>query len=350
MKKIFRSIVIIGLVFSILGGLSLGFVMKQMKPLDAGDTKKVAYTVQPGATSTSVAADLEKLGFISSAKIFEYVCKYEKAYLQAGPHGISKSMTMREIIKELEKPKEKITYQKMTLAEGLTVEKMAPIVASATGKTEQEVLAYWDNPSTIQHFKSKYWFVTDAMLAEGIRHPFEGYFYPETYYVYENKKSLELVTDMLLAQTQKELEPYKAEIQANQTYNVHQLITLASIVERETLTADQKKPVAGVFMNRLEADMPLQSDITVLYALGIHKEQVLYKDLEVDSPYNTYKNTGIPIGPISTITKESIDAVVHPEENDYLYFFASQEGVIYYAKTYEEHLANTEAHPWDYNQ
>ncbi len=107
---------------------------------------------------------------------------------------------------------------------------------------------------------------------------------------------------------------------------------------------DERKKIAGIFYNRLADDMRLQTDPTVLYALGEHKSRVYYKDLEVDSPYNTYRNNGLPVGPISNFSENALEAVVQPEESDYLYFLAGDDGEIYYARTFDEHEELIEKH------
>ncbi len=131
-------------------------------------------------------------------------------------------------------------------------------------------------------------------------------------------------------------------------FTFHDYLTLASIVERETMHAEDRAKVAGVFYNRIEENMPLQSDITVLYAKGEHKSLVTYDDLEYNSPYNTYKVDGLPPGPISSVSLASLEAVYKPDNNDYLYFFAKQDtGEVLYAKTLEEHEKNSKEFAWE---
>src|SRR5690625_770895 len=112
---------------------------------------------------------------------------------------------------------------------------------------------------------------------------------------------------------------------------IHEAITFASLVEKEAKTSEQRELIAGVFYNRLDKDMPLQTDPTVLYALGKHKDRVLYKDLEVDSPYNTYKIDDLPVGPISNFSKTALEATLDPNENEYIYFLHDKEGEIHYS-------------------
>ena len=122
--------------------------------------------------------------------------------------------------------------------------------------------------------------------------------------------------------------------------SVHWLLTFASLLEREATAKTDRETIASVFYNRLDEGMPLQTDPTVLYALGEHKDRVLFSDLEVDDPYNTYVYTGLPPGPIANAGKSSIEAVVDPSITDYFYFLADKEGNNHFAKTYDEHLVN----------
>jgi UPF0755 protein len=124
--------------------------------------------------------------------------------------------------------------------------------------------------------------------------------------------------------------------------SVNEVMTMASLVEREVQAPAERDMVAGVMYNRLKRNMLLQIDASVIYALGEHKTQVLYQDLEVDSPYNTYKYTGLPPGPIAAPGKHAIMAVLYPAETDYIYYVAKGDGTgeHYFAKTYSQHLAN----------
>ena len=124
--------------------------------------------------------------------------------------------------------------------------------------------------------------------------------------------------------------------------SVHQLLTFASLLEEEATAQTDRETIASVFYNRINEGMPLQTDPTVLYALGDHKDRVLYEDLEVDNAYNTYKNKGLPPGPIAGAGKTSIEASLNPSQTDYFYFLADKEGVNHFSKTYDEHLQKVE--------
>ena len=122
-------------------------------------------------------------------------------------------------------------------------------------------------------------------------------------------------------------------------WDVHQLLTLSSLIEEEATGFTDRQKISSVFYNRLAKGMPLQTDPTVLYALGKHKQRVLYEDLKVNSPYNTYVVKGLPVGPIANSGKHSVEAALEPAQTDYYYFLAAPTGEVYYAKTLEEHNA-----------
>jgi UPF0755 protein len=140
----------------------------------------------------------------------------------------------------------------------------------------------------------------------------------------------------MLNQTQKVIAVFE-EASKEKGLSLHQLLTMSSLIEEEATLQADRKGISSVFYNRIEQGMPLQTDPTVLYAQGKHKERVLYEDLEVNSPYNTYKHTGLPPGPIANAGKESIEAALEPSDTNYLYFLATGDGTVLFSKTLEEH-------------
>lgn len=178
--------------------------------------------------------------------------------------------------------------------------------------------------------------LTSEIENKNVLYPLEGYLFPATYDFYEEKPSLEAVVIEMLKKTEETLQAYETQMN-KKDYSVHQMLTFASLVEEEATAQVDRGKIASVFYNRIKKDMPLQTDPTVLYAKGSHKSKVLYKDLEVKSPYNTYKNKGLPPGPIANAGTTSIDAVLKPEKTDFLYFLATPEGEVLYSKTLEDH-------------
>lgn len=178
----------------------------------------------------------------------------------------------------------------------------------------------------------------------------EGYLAPETYFLTQ-EDTIESITKMMLDQTQKHLEKYKTEILDfkvnSQPLTVHQFMTLSSIVQRESPVNDEDRQlVCGVLINRLNKQMPLQCDVTVNYGNQEVKIDVKHTDLNKDTKYNTYKYNGLPVGPISSISTGIIKNVLNYKESEYYYFFATQDGKVLYAKTYQEHQANVNSNKW----
>src|SRR5699024_7510445 len=175
-------------------------------------------------------------------------------------------------------------------------------------------------------------------LDEDLLVPLVGYLFAGTYEIFEEDPSVEYIIEIMIAHTNELVESELDEIEDGD-YSVHEILTLASIIERESKFDEDRPKVAQVFMNRLDEDMKLQSDITAAYANGEHKVLMTYDDIEIDSPYNTYVQTGLPLGPISSPSLESILAVIDPEGKDFveLYFYARHSGETIYTKSLEDH-------------
>ncbi len=165
----------------------------------------------------------------------------------------------------------------------------------------------------------------------------EGYLFPDTYIFFKGEKAENVLKRMVdrLFDIVKPSQEFKIN---SMTFNTHEILTIASMIEREAMVDREKPIIASVIYNRLEKKMPLQIDATVLYALGYHKSRVLYKDLRVKSPYNTYRNRGLPPGPIASPGFQSIMAALHPAKTDYLYYVATGKGDHIFSETYEEHI------------
>ncbi len=347
--KIVRKIVaIIAIVFVLLlvivGFLGYNYVKSALKPVDPDATKTIAVEVPIGSSLSSISALLEKKGVIKDAQVFKYYAKFKnESQFQAGNYDLTKAMTLDELIKSLKTGK---VYRKpvftMTIPEGLTLEQIGNIVEKKTPYTQKEFMDLVTSDAFVQQMMANYpELVTDAVLADNIRYDLEGYLFPATYSYFEEKPSLESIIEEMIGAMNKVVKNY-SDLLAEKQMSVHQLVTFASLLEEEATAQTDRETIASVFYNRLDQGMPLQTDPTVLYALGSHKNRVLYEDLEVENAYNTYKNKGLPPGPIAGAGKSSIEAVLNPSSTDYLYFLADKEGVNHFSKTYDEHLQKVE--------
>ena len=343
--KVVRKIVAIiaitfVLVFGIIGLMGYNYVKSALKPVDPDATKTIAVEVPIGSSLSSISALLEKKGVIKDAKVFKYYAKFKnESQFQAGNYDLTQAMTLDELIESLKTGK---VYREpvftMTVPEGLTLDQIGKIVEKKTPYTQKEFMDLVTSEAFVQKMMANYpELVTDAVLADNIRYDLEGYLFPATYSYFEEKPSLESIAEEMVAAMNNVVKDY-SDVLAEIQMSVHQLLTFASLLEEEATAQTDRETIASVFYNRIEQGMPLQTDPTVLYALGSHKDRVLYEDLEVENAYNTYKNKGLPPGPIAGAGKTSIEAALNPSKTDYLYFLADKEGVNHFSKTYDEHL------------
>ncbi|WP_432358472.1 endolytic transglycosylase MltG [Sporosarcina sp. UB5] len=345
--KIVRRIVFIVALVLIIGGLIGGravykYISEALQPVDPKSEEVIEVEIPIGSGLTSISEILEAKGLVKDAKIFKYYAKFNnESQFQAGSYGLTKAMTLDELIESLKTGKVYRTpLFTMTIPEGLTLDQIAAIVEKRTGIQKKEFLDYVNDEQTIVDLMGRYPHVlTDEILGEDVRYPLEGYLFPATYPFYEEKPTVQTVVTTMLNATSDNITPYFAFLES-EGKSVHWLLTFASLLEREATAKTDRETIASVFYNRMDEGMPLQTDPTVLYALGVHKDRVLYADLEVQDPYNTYVHTGLPPGPIANAGRSSIEAVVDPSITDYFYFLADKEGNNHFAKNYDEHLKN----------
>lgn len=346
-KIVGKIILVIVLTLLIIGGV-FGFTIYRyvdngLKPLDASDDQLVQVEIPSGSSNKQIGEILENDQIIKSGIVFNYYTKFKNMTgFQAGYYQMSPNMTLDEIGKQLQEggtsEPTKVADGKVVIPEGYDIDQIASRVAKVTGKDKQEFLDLMKDESFFKELYQKFPdLLESASKAENTKYRLEGYLFPATYDYYKSTSLKDLVVQMV-AKTNEVMQPYYATIK-QQNHTVQEVLTLASLVEKEGVSENDRKNIARVFYNRIDADMPLQSDISVLYALGEHKEFVTYEDTAVDSPYNLYTNTGYGPGPLDSPSEDSIKAVLEPAENDYYYFVADMKtGDVYFAKTYEEHL------------
>lgn len=351
MSKIFSSklktlLIIIGIVVVLLTAVMF-FYLTGIGAVDSKSDKNVSVTIPQGSGAAAIVKILDEKGLVRNtlcAKIHARIGGYDS--LQANTYVFSKSMSLPEMMKAInEGDFDYVSRQQFTVVEGATVPQAAEAMAKELPFTKDEILAAWADKTYLNKLINKYWFLTDEILADGIMYPLEGYLYPETYFVTSEDPSIEVVTTMMLDHTDKVLTKRKSDIK-KMDMTVHQFLTLSSVVENESLFKKDRPKIAGVFINRLNKNMPLQSDITVLYALQEKRVAVTNKDLQVDSKYNTYKNTGLPVGPVCSPSADTMDDVLNYEKSDYYYFFAKEDGTVIYSKTLAEHEKAVSENKW----
>lgn len=309
-------------------------------------SEEVIVTVESGQTATSVLYTLEDAGLLKDVFCGKVYLKLNGVgNIQANSYLLNKNMSLEEMFSVMENPSdEHIVRVSVTILDGCSISEIATTIAKALEMDETEVLTKLNEEAFVRTLIDKYWFITEEVLKEGIKYPLEGYLYPETF-LFDNNVDLEQVIFASLDMMDKYLSEQKTKIE-ERGWSVHEFLTFTSIVERESLYDEDRPKIAGVFMNRLKANMRLQSDITVNYAWDRTGVDVLYSHLEIDSPYNTYKYGGLPIGPISTVSKVTMDACIDYEENGYYYFFAKQDGTVIYSKNLNEHNNAVKNNKW----
>ncbi|MDX8364113.1 endolytic transglycosylase MltG [Cytobacillus sp. IB215665] len=334
------TLILLIVIAGVIGG-GYVYIKSALQPVDPENKETVNITIPIGSSSTAIANILEENGLIKDAKIFRYYIKFKnESGFQAGDYELSQSMTFQELIDSI---KTGVVIQdvvfKVTIPEGKQLSQIGKIIAEKTNYSEDEVMAKLTDKEYIATLQSRYPdLLTEEILGENIKYPLEGYLFPATYDFYKEDPSIEDIVEKMLAKTQEVLLTYDAEI-AGLGMSAHTVLTMASLIEEEATAKTDREQISSVFYNRMDIGMPLQTDPTVLYALGKHKERVLYEDLEVNSPYNTYMHAGLPPGPIANAGEMSIIAALNPASTDYLYFLAAPSGDVFYAKTLEEHNA-----------
>ena len=347
-KKKKNPILKILLIFVLLAALVFGgaylFYTSSLKPVSKED-KEVIVTIDKGSTVTKIAETLEENGVIRSSFVFRLYAKQHKiSNMQAGTYKLNTNMEVDRILDMLSGgSKYYPDMVNVTFVEGKNMRWIAKKIADTTNNSQDSVFATLQNTSYIDSLIQKYWFLTNDIKDTSIYYPLEGYLFPDTY-SFENKDvRVETIFEAMLDQMDKKLTPYRSEIESS-NYSVHEILTLASVVESEGANKEARANIASVFYNRLKSNMSLGSDVTTYYAIKVDMSERDLKKSEI-SKYNPYNTRGprmngkLPIGPIGCSSMESIKAAIEPSTTDYLYFVADKNGKVYFTKTNQEHNA-----------
>jgi UPF0755 protein len=292
------------------------------------DKSQVSFTIKQGESVREIAQNLEEEKLIKNDFLLLVYLKISRASksIMAGDYLISPSNTPLEIADILTKGK--VASKKITIPEGWNINQIGEYLEKQGVCKKQDFL-------TATKKKYDYDFLKEVPQGASL----EGFLFPDTYQI-SLKATADDVVKVMLSNFDKKLTKEMRDRIVASKYNTYQTVTLASVVEREVPKPVDRQLVAGIFLKRLDEGMPLQSDVTVLFALNSTKKSITIEDTQVDSPYNTYKVTGLPYGPIDNPGVEAINAVLSPQGSDYLYFLAGNDGVTHYAKTLEEHEVN----------
>ena len=363
-KSGFKAFFISLLIF--LGLISAGayfgyqYVQSSLQPVDADSKQYVTVQIPEGSNVQEIGKTLEDAGLIKHGLIFSFYAKYKNyTDLKSGYYNLQKSMSTEDIIHELQKggtaEAQEPVLATLTIPEGYTIDQMAQAVGQLQGDfkeplTADAFLAKVQDDSFISQEVAKYPSLLESLPTKesGARYRLEGFLFPATYSIKEST-TVESLIDEMLAAMDKTLAPHYSTIKSK-NLTVNELLTIASLVEKEGAKTEDRKLIAGVFYNRLNLGMPLQSNIAILYAQGKLGQKISLADdagidTSINSPYNVYTNLGLMPGPVDSPSLDAIESSINQTKSENLYFVADvTDGKVYYASNKEEHDRNVAEH------
>ena len=360
-KRIVAVVMSLVVVF-FLATCTFGFfwVKSSLEPINTEATKTIQVEIPEGSSTKEIANILFENDLIKNATVFNYYSKI-KSYnnYQSGFYNLSQSMSVDDLAKALQESGTPTAQEepagKVLIVEGYTLTQIANSVTlnaktddktDKTPFTSEEFLATVTNQEFIDRMVATYpnLFASLPASDSGVIYRLEGYLFPAVYDYYDDT-TIEDLVEQMISTTDARLQPYYEAI-ANKNLTVNEVLTLASLVEKEGSTDEDRRNIASVFFNRLNTEMPLQSNIAILYAQGkLGEETTLAEDTNIDtsieSPYNIYWRAGLMPGPVGSPSLSAIEAVLNENATDYYYFVADvTTGTVYFANTIEEHDQN----------
>lgn len=336
--KKFALFIIVLIILVIVG--FLGLYKFETGPV-SNNTKSISITVDKGSNYYTIASMLKENKLIKSEFFYKIFLKFHKpSEIDTGTYELNQAMSVAEIVETLgNQDNVKDTSIKLTFREGLNANQMANIIEEKTGIKASEFLAKISDENYINSLKDKYWFISDEVKDSQIYYDLEGYLFPDTYIFEKDELTLDKILTKILDNTDKKLTPLRSDIE-NGDYSVHDILTLASLIELEAVTDSDRAKVAGVFYNRLNNKWSLGSDVTTYYAAKKSMTEKLTKsELNSCNGYNTRCTSmrGLPVGPIANASLSSIKAAINPADTDCYYFVADSEKKVYFTKNANEH-------------
>ena len=359
-KAFFISLLIFLGLISAGGYFGYQYVQSSLQPVDASSKQYVTVQIPEGANVQTIGSTLEKSGLIKHGVIFAFYAKYKNySDLKSGYYNLQKSMSTEDIIHELQKggtsEAQEPALANLTIPEGYTIDQIAQAVGQLQGEfkeplTADAFLAKVQDENFISQEVAKYPSLLESLPTKesGVRYRLEGFLFPATYSIKEST-TIESLIDEMLAAMDKTLTPHYSAIKSK-NLTVNELLTIASLVEKEGAKTEDRKLIAGVFYNRLNLGMPLQSNIAILYAQGKLGQKISLADdagidTSINSPYNVYTNLGLMPGPVDSPSLDAIESSINQTKSENLYFVADvTDGKVYYASNKEEHDRNVADH------
>ncbi|MCP1639832.1 UPF0755 protein [Streptococcus gallinaceus] len=359
-RIVMTVIAVVLLAVAVTGVTGYTYVKSSLEPINTKATKTLQVEIPEGSTTLEIGKILEKKHLIKNATIFNYYAKL-KSYnnFQSGYYNLSQSMSVDELSKALQEsgtaaPQEPIAG-KILIVEGSTIKQIAQAITDnvntkqkddKTKFSSDEFLKLVADEAFINKMVAAYpkLFANLPAADSGVIYRLEGYLFPATY-EYSDSTTMEQLVEKMIVAMDERLQPYYDQLAAK-GLDVNSLLTMASLVEKEGSTDEDRRTIAGVFYNRINAGMPLQSNIAILYAMGKLGEKTTLAedaavDTSIDSPYNIYANTGLMPGPVDSPSQVAIEATFNPNKTNNYYFVADvKTGTVYYSETLEQHEQN----------
>lgn len=314
----------------------IGYIYAQLQPVEITESEQpVVLTIPDGSSTRYIGRLLEDENLVRNGRFFSYYVRLEDSgqALQAGQYRFKAGMTLDQIIKILKNGETYIETFTVTIPEGYTVEQIAKYLA------DKDLVNYDTFMREVRDGNFSFEFIKNIPDSADIRHRLEGYLFPETYEFPKDTNEHEMI-ERLLQQFDRAFKDEWKEALQDRSLTLHQAVTMASLVERETVVDKERAKVAGVLFNRLDDGMPLQIDASVRYVHQKFEEPLTTQELEVDHPFNTYEVAGFPPGPIASPGRKALQSIISPEDHHFKYYVTKKDGTRehYFSKTYQEHL------------
>lgn len=341
MKKVLVFFVCLIVLLAIAGGgviLYYNNTIKEVSDSNKRDDAVVTLVIEKGTSSKQIVDLIYNSGLLKNKYVgYAYLKLHSGINLQAGVYDVRTSMSFEEIINYIASGNVVDDSISVTFVEGKRLVNYVKQISTEFGYSEDEILEKISDREYLEKLIDKYWFLTDDILNDKLYYALEGYLYPSTYKFVKDASVEDIIGKMLDAMGTV-LKNYEAEINES-NYSVHEILTLSSVIQNEGKTGDFDN-ISSVFQNRLDDGMKLESCATSYYgakkefiAMGIASDALI----SANNPYNTYINSKLPIGPISSPSKLAVEAALKPSETEYYFFLSDNEGTSYFFKTYAEH-------------
>lgn len=281
--------------------------------------------VDSGQSYLTISTLLKENNLIKSELFYKiYIKLNNPTPVQAGKYKLSENMSVKQIVKVLSKGS---TYNPdavtITFKEGINMREIARVIAQNTDNKEDSVFDVLKDKAYLDELINEYWFIGEEIKNKDIYYSLEGYLFPDTYEFINKQVTIKEIFETMLDQMDKKLTPYKSRIE-NSEYSIHEILTLASIIQTEGNNNDDWYTISGVFHNRLNTNELLGSCVTIYY--GVKRDfgtgALWQSEIDNNNPYNTRMYRGLPVGPIATVSEKVIEATLNPEDTDYLYFIS----------------------------